>query len=89
MRGGFLGFGIMAVVTTAAAVVIVLFLAGAAPDEKHRNAQNDQQRNKLLPVHAANITAIGNHANGILHPDPGGLGRSDAGFWPPAGNIRI
>jgi hypothetical protein len=41
VRGGFLGFGVMAVVTTAAAVMIVLLLAGAAPDEKHRNTQNN------------------------------------------------
>jgi hypothetical protein len=62
---GFLGFRVPSVVATAAAVVFVFFLARTAPDEKHRNAQYYHQRKK---VHGANIAAIGNRANGILHP---------------------
>ena len=52
--GGFLGSGIVTVLTTTAAVVIMVrfLLARTAPDEKHRNPQKNQQRNKLLPVHA-------------------------------------
>jgi hypothetical protein len=80
-RGGLLGVGIVTVLATTAAIVIVvvLLLAGTTPDEKNRYAQEKDQRNKLLPVHAANITAIGNLANGILHPDPGNSTGFDAG----------
>ncbi|HSY17885.1 MAG TPA: hypothetical protein VK815_06095, partial [Candidatus Acidoferrales bacterium] len=80
MRGGLLGFGIMTMLTTTTAVVVMLLLAGTAPHEKHRNPQNNSQRNKLLPVHAANITAIANLANGILHPKPCNLCLPDADY---------
>src|ERR1019366_4463105 len=52
--------------TTAVAAAAGFLAAGTAPDENHRRNQHDEQRKKLLPVHAANITAIASRANGIF-----------------------
>jgi hypothetical protein len=43
--------------------VHVFFLAGTAPDNHKGDAQNQDYREKLLPIHAANIIAIAKLAN--------------------------
>jgi hypothetical protein len=65
VNGAFVFFGFGVVVMLAAAPAAGFF-AGTAPDGKEDHGQNDCQNHKLLPVHAANITAIGNRANGIF-----------------------
>ena len=42
------------------------FFAGTAPHEKHHRDQHNDQRKKLLPIHAANIPAKTNRATGIF-----------------------
>jgi hypothetical protein len=64
-RRGIFFDGFITVMVVAAAIftVDVLFLAGTAPDEDEGNAQNQNYRDNLLPIHSANITAIAKLAN--------------------------
>ena len=56
------GFVLAAAVT----IVVVFFRTRTAPDENGAHAQDHQQRKELLQVHAGNIAAIPNRANGIF-----------------------
>jgi len=90
-RSGIFFGGIVTVIVAAAAIVPVdmLFLAGTTPDQDEGNAQNQNYRKNLLPIHVVNITAIAKLANDILRRKFGfkrsSLQGKVRGGGPPAG----